>query len=149
MPPYYPSNITAEHLGWGREVWPEKGKAYPVSASQLPWKTISQLKWQQGTEMSISSYFWVSNDKQLGGSEHADKVSTSKAKNTEVFYCPELEKVALVIEYRMKRCLVCRWLREWKPRDRGFIPTSAKTLLMTSILPILRFPTVIILHLPW
>lgn len=38
------------------QLQPEKGRAYLFSASQLPWKTISQLKLRQRIETSISNY---------------------------------------------------------------------------------------------
>lgn len=74
------------------------------------------------------------------------KISTSKAKKIEVFYCFKLGKASYVTEYRMKRCLVCRWLQEWKPRHWVLIPTCAKTCLITSTPHLLRCHT-LSLHL--
>lgn len=84
---------------------------------------------------------WKNNDKKLVGVEctNKKKKSTSKAKKMELFYCFKLGKVSCVIAYRIKRCLVCRWLRVATKR-------LGKTHLVTNLLRFHRLPSYFIYH---
>lgn len=82
---------------------------------------------------------WRNNDKKLVGVNMLTRKKNPQAKPRKwnCFYCFKLGKVSSVTAHRMKRCLVCGWLRVATKR-------LGKTFLVTNML---RFQPAITLDL--